>query len=169
MNRSQSRFYGWVMSLFVIALALVITGILSQSARATFTSCENETTFTVGAEPLEWSVTKSLRTIKVRGGVTGTFTGTCRGLATVHVTVKRKRVHQRHYHRVGQSINFRNLEFGNGYRDSGKPFEFSFRRTLKPQFHEGDCLKVNMTTSWRYQENSVVTPSQTVTARQRHC
>ena len=158
----------------VIAVSLLIVAFLApvsaQAGGVVIRTCPELTTFTQPTEPSPYQMSWHgfQHRVVVKGSVAATFTGTCRGFVTGLVTVRVKRpngtVNQR-------SEAYENLEFKNGFNDTGQPYEFTFPPLFGGNLKKvGTCVSVTVQWEpWRYNDNELVTNDPPKVLREHGC
>ena len=152
----------------VIALSVAFSAPISAQAESS-TVCADQTTFVQPDSPQPYTMRWKgfARSIKVKGSVAGTFTGTCRGFLSGAVTIAVKSPGGGVLRR---SRTFENLEFKNGFLDTGQRFKFHFGLIYPRPIVAGTCVTVTVRwEAWRYNDNELVPNGPAKTMRSSGC
>lgn len=165
----MSKLIGVIAVLTLVVAFSAPTGASAYTPPGDSAGCSNEnTTFSQpskGAYTMDWK--SSGNRIVMTGSVMATFTGVCRGFTYGWAEVRVKRPNGHVGHRVRY---FPQLEFKNGYNDTGGPFSFRFAPTFKNLRKSGTCITV--TVYWepfRFNDSRLVTNDGPKTLRSSGC
>ena len=156
----------------VVAVSLLIVAFLAPVGGAQAVGpvvCSEQTSFTQPSSPppytMQWKGFK--KRVIVKGSVAGAFTGTCRGFLSGKVKIV---VRSPNGGVLERSRTFENLEFKNGYLDTGRRFTFRYGLVFRNPIPAGTCFTVTVRwDAWRYNDNELVADDSPKILRSQGC